>query len=136
MVPQNELGIEVSSIQQMCFVEAMAKSNVQSAFISALDILTFRLGGTSGRAKPSGAAHAARGAVPAAYRITAVCEPDLVEIEDEHAARQRIVLSYGAREMLDLEMKRRRTTTPVGLRLRREVFDVEGIAFSRWAVAE
>ncbi len=120
----------------MCFVEAMAKSNVQSAVLTALDILTFRLGGPSGRAGAALQADAVRGADPAAYRITAICAPDMVEIEDAHAARQRIVLSYGAREMLDLEMKRRRTATPVGLRLRREAFDVDGIAFSRWAVAE
>lgn len=120
----------------MCFVKAMAKSNVQSAVLTALDILTFRPAGTSGRPWPYGRAPAASGELPGAYRITAVCASDMVEIEDEHAARQRVVLSYGAREMLALEMKRRRTTTPVGLRLRREAFDVEGVAFSRWAVAE
>lgn len=115
----------------------MAKTTVQSAVITALDILSFGFGGATERAVPvAGSARGPGREAEAAYRITAVCAPDMVEIEDAHAARQRIVLSYGAREMLDLEMKRRRAATPVGLRLRREAFDVDGIAFTRWAVAE
>jgi hypothetical protein len=50
--------------------------------------------------------------------------------------RQRIVLSYGAREMLDLAMKRERRESLVGLRIKREPFEVEGLAFSRWALAD
>ncbi len=114
----------------------MSKSIVQSAVITARDILSFGFGGSSERTGAVGAARARGRDGDGAYRITAVCAPDMVEIEDAHAARQRIVLSYGAREMLDLEMKRRRASTPVGLKLRREAFDVDGIAFTRWAMAE
>ncbi|MFG1421244.1 hypothetical protein [Roseixanthobacter liquoris] len=75
-------------------------------------------------------------AAPSTYKITALCAPDMVEIEDPHAVRQRVVLSYGAREMLDLAMKRTRRESPVGLRIKREAFEVEGLAFSRWALAD
>lgn len=114
----------------------MSKSTVQSAVITALDILSFGFGGTSERTGEASAARTRGQDGDGAYRITAVCAPDMVEIEDAHAARQRIVLSYGAREMLDLEMKRRRAASPVGLRLRREAFDVDGIEFTRWAMAD
>lgn len=115
----------------------MSKSLVQSAVITARDILSFGFGGPSERTGSASAASHTRGRDgDGAYRITAVCAQDMVEIEDAHAARQRIVLSYGAREMLDLEMKRRRAATPVGLKLRREAFDVDGIAFTRWAMAD
>ncbi|HQS09691.1 MAG TPA: hypothetical protein PLK13_12785 [Xanthobacteraceae bacterium] len=60
----------------------------------------------------------------------------MVEIEDVHAVRQRVVLSYGAREMLDLAMKRERRDSLVGLRIKREAFEVEGLAFTRWALAD
>ncbi|MFG1426020.1 hypothetical protein [Roseixanthobacter glucoisosaccharinicivorans] len=117
---------------------------MQNLFASVLDTFGARApsvpvpGDTRRRNGPSANYSPAR-AEPAAsstFKITAVCAADMVEIEDVHAVRQRIVLSYGAREMLDLAMKRERRDTLVGLRITREAFEVEGLAFSRWAIVD
>ncbi len=109
----------------------MSTSIVQNIFSSVLTAFA-----QPGSGERTTADHDKRWADGSAYRITAVCEPDLIEIEDGHAVRQRIVLSYGAREMFELALKQRSRKTPVGLNLVRESFDLEGVRFSRWAVRD
>jgi hypothetical protein len=122
----------------------MTKIAVQNLFASVLDTWgarapsgpAVRHDGRTGGPGANRTRAASDPAAPSTFEITAVCAPDMVEIEDAHAVRQRIVLSYGAREMLDLAMKRERRDSLVGLRIKREAFEVEGLAFTRWALAD
>ncbi|MFG1463256.1 hypothetical protein V5F77_10160 [Xanthobacter sp. DSM 24535] len=117
----------------------MTKIAVQNLLATVLDTVGARAPGVRASVPHLGLSESDRSGdarKEPTFRITALCAPDMVEIEDAHAVRQRVVLSFGAREMLDIAMKRECRESPVGLRIRREAFEVEGVAFSRWSLAD